>query len=300
METDFKGIFAALTTPFIEGEISVDKFKDNIQKYNAFPLSGYVVLGSTGEAVYLTDEESRKLVQTAKEWSSPEKKIMAGTARESTKITLDFTNQMADLGIDAAMIRPPSYFKPHMGGEALKKHYLTIADQAKIPFFIYNIPQYTGIFVDSELVSELSRHPRIIGLKDSYGDLSSASELAAQLDSGFSILLGAGSSLLSGLIMGASGGILRLADIAPAQCIELYELFSAGKIAKARKIQQDLIPLNKAITQSFGIQGLKYALDLAGYYGGLPRLPLLPLHQEGKKEIQNILDHLHLLERKPT
>jgi len=295
MKHSFKGIFAALTTPFIQGNISPEKFKENIQKYNAFDLSGYVVCGSSGESVYLTDEESEKLVQTAKETASSEKKIIVGTARESTKITLEFTNRMAAFNIDAALIRTPSYFKSKMDHEALKKHYLTIADNSKVPVIIYNIPQYTGVSVDHQLIVRLSSHPNIVGIKDSSGNLAFVSELIPKVPPDFSILLGAGSIILSGLIMGVSGGILRLADVAPAKCAELYKLFLEGKMDEARRLQLELIPLNKAIIQTFGISGCKYALDLLGYFGGLPRLPLLPLDEKGKEEIKNILNNLSLL-----
>lgn len=295
MKHSFKGIFAALTTPFIQGEISPENLKENIQKYNAFDLSGYVVLGSTGEGVYLTDEESEKIVRTAKETASSEKKIIVGTARESTKITLEFTNRMAAYNIDAALIRTPSYFKPKLDREVLKKHYLTIADNSKIPLLIYNVPHYTGIFVSQELIIELSHHPNIVGIKDSSGNLAFVSELIPRVSPDFSILLGAGSIILSGLIMGASGGILTLADIVPAKCVELYKLFQNGKMEKAQKLQLELIPLNKAVTQTLGVPGAKYALDLLGYFGGLPRLPLLPLDEKGKEEIKNILINLRLL-----
>lgn len=295
MTDNFQGIFAALTTPFIGGEISPEKLKENIQKHNAFDLPGYVVLGSTGESVYLTDEESEKLVQAVKESAFPEKKVIVGTARESTQITLEFTNRMAAYDIDVALIRTPSYFTSHMTREVLKTHYLTIADKSKVPVMIYNVPQYTGVSVDIPLVAELSRHPNIVGIKDSSGNMIFASGLIPQMDPSFSLLLGVGSLLLPGLIMGASGGILRLASVAPSECVELYRLFREGKIEDARRLQLKLTPVNKAIVQTLGIAGHKYALDLLGYYGGEPRAPLLALDERGREEIENVLKKAGLL-----
>lgn len=295
MTESFKGVFAALTTPFIQDEISHEEFIGNIQKFNSLDLAGYVVLGSTGEAVYLTDEESEKMVQAAKENTPSDKKILVGTARESTKITLEFTNHMASLGADAALIRTPSYFKSRIGHEALKKHYLTIADHSKIPVIIYNIPQYTGISIDPRLIIELSGHPNIAGIKDSSGNLAFLGEVILHLDPNFNFLLGAGSLFLPGLILGACGGILRLADVAPAQCIKLYNLFLEKMWDEALKLQLALIPLNNAVTKTYGVPGLKYAMDLLGYYGGLPRSPLLPPDEKDKKEIENILNKLNLI-----
>lgn len=290
MNNSLKGIFAALTTPFVRDKISPEKFKENIQKYNSYDLAGYVILGSTGESVYLSDEESEKLVQVAMESASDEKKIIVGTAREGTKGTLEFTKRMSDLDIDAALIRTPSYFKSLMDQEALKKYYLTIADQSKVPVLIYNIPRNTGISVDSMLLIELSRHPNIAGIKDSSGNLAFLGEVISHLEPHFNFLLGAGSVFLNGLLLGARGGILALAAAAPGQCVRLYNLFLEKKLDEAQKLQLDLIPLNKAIIQTFGIPGLKYALDLLGYNGGLPRLPLLPLDQKGKKQMEAILN----------
>jgi len=295
MHSDFKGVFAALTTPFTGDEISPKKLKENIQKYNRIDLAGYVILGSTGESVYLSDDESEKLVQAAKESASQGKKIIVGTARESTKATIEFTNRMARLGIDAALVRTPSYFKSLIDRKALMTHYLTIAEKSKVPVIIYNIPRFTGISVDSDLMVELSKHHNIAGIKDSSGNLSSIGEAIPHISPQFNILLGAGGLFLQGLLLGAQGGILALASVAPDHCVKLYNLFLEKKLEEALKLQLELIPLNKAIIQVYGIPGIKYALDLLGYSGGPPRLPLLPLNEKGKKHFRALLIGLKLL-----
>jgi 4-hydroxy-2-oxoglutarate aldolase len=295
MQDSFKGIFPPLTTPFVDDKISPEKFKENIQKYNSLDLAGYVILGTSGESPLLSAEESEKLVQAGKEAASPGKKIIVGTGLESTKMTLEFTNRMADLDIDAAMIRTPSYFKSKMNREALKKHFLLLADKSKVPVIIYNNPRVLGVSVDSKLLIELSKHPNIAGIKDSSGDLSFLAETIPHLDPNFSFLVGAGSVILPGLRLGASGGILAIADIAPARCVELYNLYLEGKMDDALKLQFDLAPLNRAVVQIFGIPGLKYSLDMVGYYGGPCRLPLLPLDDESKKEMKAVLSKLGLL-----
>ena len=294
MEKKFRGIFAALVTPFVGENLSIEKFKDNIQKYNASALAGYVVLGSTGECVSLSEEESARLVRTAKEAAAKGKKVVAGTARESTKLTIEFTNAMANLGIDAALVRPPSYYKSKMSRDALKKHYLTLADKSRVPLIIYNIPQNTGISLDSQLIIELSGHSKIVGLKESAGNLSFLGEVVPQVPAGFSYLLGSGNVILPGLVMGACGAILSVANAAPDICLKIYHLFQENKIEAAAKLQRDLIPLNKAIMETYGIPGLKYALDVQGYYGGPCRLPLLPIEENGKAELRGLLKRLGL------
>lgn len=295
MKHNLKGIFAPLTTPFESNKISLDKFKDNIRKYDSFDLSGYVILGSSGESVYLTDEESADLVRAARKTASPGKKIIAGTARESTKITLEFTNRMADLGAEAALVRTPSYFKSKMDQDALRTHYLMFADESKVPVIIYNIPRNTGISVDPQLIVELSKHPNIVGIKESTGNLALLGEVIPLLGPHFNYLIGSGSVLLFGLISGATGAIITLSNVAPALCAKIYRLFLERKWDEALQLQLALIPLNKAIIDTYGIPGVKYALDLLGFFGGPCRLPLRPLDEKGKKAMEGILTELNLL-----
>jgi len=299
MAEKLQGVFAALTTPFENDKLAIQHFRENIQKYNPYNLAGYVVGGSSGEAAYLTDEESEILVREAVDAKTPAKKIIVGTARESTAATIKFTNRMTALGIDAALIRTPSYFKSAMTSEALKRHYWTIADEAKIPVIPYHIPQVTGLSLEQRLVVELSGHPNIPGIKDSSGNLSFLGEVIQDLPPDFSYLLGAGSLFFFGLLLGASGGILRLADVAPAHCVALYDEFLEGNWERALKLQKGLIPLNNAIIQTHGISGAKYAMDLLGFFGGAPRKPILSLDEKAKTDVERILKNLNPL-KSPT
>jgi 4-hydroxy-2-oxoglutarate aldolase len=295
MTEKLQGVFAALTTPFENDKIARQHFRENIQKYNGYDLAGYVVAGSSGEAAYLTDEESTILVKEALKSRAPDKKIIAGTGKESTDSTITFTNRMADLGVYAALIRTPSYFKPVMTSKALKKHYYNIADEARIPIIPYHIPAVTGLSIEQQLVIELSQHPNIIGMKDSSGNLPFLGEVIPHLPPDFGYLLGAGSVFFFGLCLGASGGILRLADVIPEQCAAVYHEFLAGEWEKAASIQRDIIPLNNAIIQTYGVPGTKYAMDLLGFFGGPPRNPILPLDEKGKNVMEKVLKTLNLL-----
>ncbi len=295
MTHHLSGIFPPLTTPFAGEEIAPEKLSENIQKYNVFDLAGYVMLGSTGECVYLTDEESLSLVKAARKSADPQKRIVVGTGRESTRLTLDFTNKAADLGADAALVRTPSYYKPRMTSEALKRHYLMLADRSRLPVVIYNFPQVTGVSIEADLVVELASHPNIAGIKDSTGDLVLLRGVMPRVKPPFSFLMGSAGILLPGLEMGASGGILALADAAPEPCAKAYRWLSAGKRQEAVELQNDLFNLNKTLTQTLGIPGIKYAMDLRGYYGGPVRSPLLPLHIRGKEEAEACLRKAGLL-----
>lgn len=297
MARRFSGVFAALTTPFAREHVALDKFRDNLLKYNKTDLAGYVVLGSTGEAVFLKDEEAEALVVEARANASPSKKIIVGSSRESTRSTIEFTNKMAGLGADAALIKPPYYYKSLMTQEVLKRHYSSIADSVSIPVLVYNIPQNTGVPISPPLLIELSRHPNIAGFKDSSGNLSNLTETFPSLPQEFSFLMGAGGILLAGLLTGACGGILAMAAAVPDLCTRLYSLFLEGKLKEAKKLQLDVVPLNKTLTQTLGIPAIKYALDLLGFYGGPPRPPLLPLKEKEKEDVGDELERLGLLSR---
>ncbi len=297
MAKRLSGVFAALTTPFAGERVALDEFRGNLLKYNQTDLAGYVVLGSTGEAVFLKDEEAEALVVEAKANAAPSKKIVVGSSRESTRLTIEFTNRTASLGADAALIKPPYYYKSLMTHEVLKRHYASIADKVSIPIIIYNIPQNTGVPLSPPLLIELSRHPNIAGVKDSSGNLSNLTETLPSLPEDFSFFMGAGGILLAGLLMGAGGGILAVAAAVPELCVKLYSLFVEGKIEEAKKLQLDLVPLNKMLTQTLGIPAIKHALDLLGFYGGPPRPPLLPLGEKEKRVIRDELERLGLLSR---
>jgi 4-hydroxy-2-oxoglutarate aldolase len=295
MSQRFEGIFAALTTPFVRDEVSVPKFKENIAKFNATGLAGYLVLGSTGESVLLSDAESEALIRAARESAAPGKKVIAGTARESTNLTVEFTNLAADLGVDAALVRPPSYYKTKMGLEALRAHYMAVADGARVPVLIYNIPQNTGIFLESRLIIELARHPNVIGLKESAGNLAFLGEVIRQVPPDFHYFLGSGSVFLPALELGACGAILAVANAAPEICVRIYELFREDRLEEARSLQLDLLPFNKAIMEGAGIPGLKHALDLRGFYGGPARLPLLSVDEQVKSDVAAHMRRLGIL-----
>ncbi|MCJ7679235.1 MAG: dihydrodipicolinate synthase family protein [Candidatus Aminicenantes bacterium] len=294
-EKHLQGIFAPLTTPFVGEEIAPDHLAENISHYNRFDLSGYVLLGSTGEAVYLNDKESVTLVKAARDSIPPGKKLIVGTARESTRETVRFTNCMARLGADAALIRAPGYFKSRLTPDALAYHFERIADETHIPVIVYNIPVHMGYSLTVETVQRLAAHPNIIGLKDSSGNLGFVEEVLGNVPDDFDILLGAAAILLPGLMMGVSGAIITLSDVAPKHCLRLFRLFHDQMWDEARRLQLDLVPLNKAIIQTMGVAATKYALDLTGFYGGPCRSPLPPLGEGEKELMRTILAHLKLI-----
>jgi 4-hydroxy-2-oxoglutarate aldolase len=285
-----EGIYVALTTPFVGEEIVPARLRDNVRRLNGVPVAGYLVLGSTGESVSLTDGESLALVETVLETAAPDKKVLVGTARESTRATIDFTARLPSRGVAAVLVRPPSYFKSRMTREALRAHYLAVAEASRYPVLVYNMPANTGINLEPRLVIDLASHPNIGGLKESGGSLAFLAEVVREVRAGFHYFLGSGHVVYPGLEMGACGAILAVANAVPEMCAELFRLYKAGKKDEARNLQLDLVPLNRALVEVYGIAGLKYAQDLRGFYGGPTRLPLLAVDGQGRAEIAALLE----------
>jgi 4-hydroxy-2-oxoglutarate aldolase len=291
-----RGVFTPIVTPFGEhGKVVHDKLEFNLGKWNQTGLSGYIVLGSNGEWVYLNEQEKVDVLRTARQAIPREKLMIAGTACESTVNTIALTEQAAEIGADAAIIINPSYYKSQMTAPVLVNHYRVIADASPIPIMIYNLPPATGIDLSADLLVELSQHPNIIGVKDTSGNMPKMGETIRRADPSFQVLAGSANFFYPSLAIGVTGGILALANVAPDESVELFSLFNTGEIEKGRALHLRLLPVNLAITSRFGISGLKAALDMVGFYGGPPRLPLLPLDNELRQKIQNILKTARLL-----
>jgi len=284
------GVFTPIVTPFDEdGEVAHDKLAFNLEKWNRTGLSGYIVLGSNGENVYLNEGEKIDVLKTARQAIPQEKLMIAGTACESTRNTIALTEKAAEIGADAAIVINPSYYKRQMTELVLVNHYRLIADASPIPILIYNLPPATGIDLSADLLVELSLHPNIIGVKDTSGNMPKMGETIRRTNSFFQVLAGSANFFYPSLTMGVTGGILALANLLPEESVALFDLFNAGEMEKGRDLHLRLLPVNLAITTYFGVSGLKAALDMMGFYGGPPRLPLLPLENERRQDLQKVL-----------
>jgi 4-hydroxy-2-oxoglutarate aldolase len=292
---DLNGIFPPITTPFIDDNVAYDKLASNIEKWGRTGLKGFVVLGSNGEYVSLSEEEKRKVIETAVQAAPEHMSIIAGTGCESTRETIRLTSDCAALGAHAALVVTPHYYGGRMTATALVDHYTAVADSSPIPLVLYNVPKFTHVNLSVDIVVRLSRHPNIIGIKDSTGNVIQLGEFLGRVDPDFSVLVGTAGALYGGLTLGCAGGVLALANVAPAECLRIHELVQAGDYKAARQIQIKMIPVNQAVTATFGIAGLKTALDLQGYFGGEPRAPLIPASDEEKTAIVNILKEAGLM-----
>jgi 4-hydroxy-2-oxoglutarate aldolase len=282
-----QGIFPPITTPFDhDGGIYKAKVRHNVEKWNKVGLSGYVVCGSTGESVHLTTEEKVQLWAMVAEYAVSDRLLIAGTGVESVRETVELTNRAAALGYRAAMVRTPHYYKSLVNNAAAQELYFnSVADRSKIPLMIYNWPQATGVDIPAESVARLSHHPNIIGVKESSGNLEKVMRMIREAKEGFQVLTGSAPILASSLAVGAVGAVLAFANAAPYATVSIWEAHRTREFDAALDWQRRIARAAALVTSKYGIPGLKYAMDLNGYYGGPPRLPLCPASVDARSEI---------------
>jgi len=290
LSTLLHGVFPPIPTPLdANGEVAYDALAANLARWNEFGLAGYVVLGSNGEAVYLSEDESLRVLEAARQAIPSGKAMLAGTGRESTRATIATTLAAANAGADAALIVTPNYFDGKMTPGALIDHYAAVAAESPIPIAVYNVPKFTHVDMDADTIARLSEIPNIVGIKDSSGNIAKLGDIVRLSRPGFQVLVGTASAFFAGLALGAVGGVLALANVAPAQTLEIQHLHQVARWADAADLQRRMLPVNSAITARFGIAGLKAALDLLGYYGGPVRSPLQPLRDADVEALRMVL-----------
>ncbi len=290
-----QGIYPPITTPFDHrGELYKAKVEHNIEKWNRTTLSGYVVCGSTGESVMLTSDEKTLLWEWVAQAAAPNKTLIAGTGMESVRETVELTNRAAAIGYKAAMVRTPFYYKNLLNcAEAQMLFFRAVADRAAIPVMIYNWPQTTGIDISVEAVVALSHHPNIIAIKESSGDLAKVERLIREVKPGFHVLVGSAPTLWPSLLKGAAGAVLAFANAAPYATITIWEAYRMRESAAGEDWQERITQAAKLVTTKHGVPGLKHAMDLNGYYGGAPRIPLTVPSSEAKREIEDAFTQLN-------
>ena len=288
------GIIPPIATPFDHnGDLYKVKVQHNVEKWNRTGLAGYVVCGSTGESVHLTTEEKLKLWDWVAEYAASDKILLAGTGMESVRETVALTNAAADRGYKAAMVRTPHYYKNLINRtDAQVLYYRAVADQAKIPIFIYNWPQVTGVDISVEAVVTLSHHPNMFAIKESSGNLEKCIQMIKEVKPGFQVLTGSAPILAPSLAVGCAGAVLAFANAAPYATVSIWEAHRTREFAAAMDWQNRIIRAAQLVTVKYGVPGLKYAMDLNGYYGGPPRLPLTVITPEAKTEIEQAFDGL--------
>jgi 4-hydroxy-2-oxoglutarate aldolase len=298
MSLNLQGIIAALPTPFdATGEVDHAQLRNNIEQWNQTDLRGYLALGSTGEFPHLTTDEKLAVIETVRGAMSADKLLFVCTSELATRQTLWLTNKAHELGADAALVVTPFYYKKVLNDEQHAAHYRRIADHAPIPVMVYLIPQFAGVYLLPETVAQLAEHPNIIGMKESSGDLQALKDVFRELNGReFNVMIGAPSILIEGLEIGATGGMLAVASLAPRASVAVEQAYRYGYRERAKELQDKLAMLARRTT-SGGVGGLKAAMDRVGLYGYLPRSPLPQPSEADKADIEEALSECGFFEK---
>lgn len=292
------GLFVPIVTPFdpVRGDIAALDFRQNIRQWLEEPIDGYVLFGSNGEGPLLTDDEKVRLTAFARELIPGGLPLVVGISAESTRAVVAEAKALAAEGAEYALVSPPAYFGSLLSAAALADHYQRAADESPIPVIVYHIPKNTHVVLDPGLMAEIVRHPNIIGLKDSSGDMKRFAEYSETCDKRCRLLIGSGALLYTALELGAVGAIIGIGQFAARACAELMEAFRAGDATRAGTIQQRLTPVHREIVAAHGAAGTKAALDLVGYRGGAPRPPLRPLSDKDKRRVAQVMQEAGLVQ----
>ena len=295
---DLGGTFLPVTTPFdpVTGEVDLVAFRANLRHWLQSPIRGVLVAGTTGEGVLLEDAERTRLLEAARDILPGDTLLISGIGAESTRHTVAQARASADAGADAVLVSPPAYFKGAMTAEALARHFRAVADESPAPLLIYQVPlRMSSLDLPSGLVGELSRHPNIVGIKDSRGKLDLIGELVEATADGFQVLVGSGAHLYAALETGAVGGIVAVGLLATDAAAEITRAYREGRTADAGRLQERIAPVHQQIVAGMGVPAVKAALDLLGLHGGAPRPPLMPFPEARREEVRGVLAAADLL-----
>jgi len=289
---NFAAVFPPMATPFDNDAVDVRAIASNIEKWIRAGVGGVVALGSNGEAPLLDETESDQVLEAARTALGRERLLIAGTGRESTRATIAASRRAAALGADAILVRTPSYYKARMTPEVFIQHFTAVADASPIPVLLYNYPAVTGVNLTPETVGVLARHPNIVGMKETGTDTAQFAAFVEAAPPPFAVIAGSAPVFYPWLCVGATGGILAAACVVPETCVLLFKHATAGRHEEARVLQREMTPLARLVTTGYGVPGLKAAMDLAGYVGGEPRRPLLPVPPAAIDQIRAELNRI--------
>jgi len=290
---ELAGAHVAAATPFdpVTGEVDLVALRTNARWWLEHPIRGIVVAGSTGEAVFLDEDERRAIVQAMRSVVPADRLLVAGTGAESTRATIRLTSTVAELGADAVLVMPPAFFRDAMTPEVLRNHFEAVADASPVPVILYQVPpRFSTLDLATGLITTLAEHENIVGLKDSRGDLELVGRLVDACSPDFQVLVGSGAHLYASLEIGATGGILGVANLLPGACASLITAYEKGDHSLTGRLQERLGPVHEGVVSRFGVAGVKAGLDHLGQVGGLPRPPLQPLKDEDRSRVEDVLD----------
>ncbi len=283
-----QGIFVAAATPFdYKGDIYAVKVQHNIEKWNRTAVSGYWLASSAGEGPLLREEEKAALWEMAARHAAPGKLLLADASAEGVEISVSLAKRAAASGFHAIVCGVPHHYKTLMyGPETQMLYFRSVADRSPLPVILQNAPGYTGVDLLPETSAALSIHPNIAGVVETGTPAGRIPQIKEAATPAFPVLTGSSVALWESLGQGASGAMLPLASAVPYACITMWEAFRTREQEAGLDWQDRISHPGILVTDLYGVPGLKYAMELNGYYGGPPRLPYCPPNGTARREIE--------------
>jgi 4-hydroxy-tetrahydrodipicolinate synthase len=288
-----EGIFVPHVTPFTpKGEIDEKALKTCVQFWIEGGVSGLMPCGSNGEAPYLSREERKKVIKIVMDETNGKVPVVAGTGSMSTWETIQLTKDAKDLGVDAALVVTPFYFK--LSNKEVYEHYKAVLEAVDLPIILYSVPKFTNYDLDLTIISRLaSEYENVVGVKDSGGSIGKITEIIRSVGKKISVLAGTADVTLPTLTLGGKGAVIAVANVIPKMCKSMYEAFRRGDYEEASKLQLQVSYVNEVLVRRYNqLSAIKAAMSLLGLPSGYPRKPALPLSDEEKKEIENLLKNI--------
>ncbi|MEM3673408.1 MAG: 4-hydroxy-tetrahydrodipicolinate synthase [Candidatus Bathyarchaeia archaeon] len=289
-KVNLEGIFVPHITPFSEGgNIDEEALRECVRFWLESGVSGLMPCGSNGEAPYLSREERKKILEVVMDEAHGSVVVVAGTGSMSTWETIQLTKDAKDLGVDAALVVTPFYFK--LSNREIYEHYKTVLETVDLPLVLYNVPKFTGCSLEPTIISRLaSEYSNVVGVKDSGGNMSTIAETIRLVGDKISVLAGTADVALPTLMYGGKGAVIAVANVFPKLCASLYESFKRGAYEEASRLQKLIAYANDVLVKKYNqLSAIKEALKLLGLPAGYPRKPALPLEEAEKREIRNLL-----------
>jgi 4-hydroxy-tetrahydrodipicolinate synthase len=280
----FTGSYVAIVTPFKDGKIDVESYKNLIEMHVKAGTDGIVPCGTTGESPTLSPEEHIKMIELTVKFVNKRMKVLAGTGSNSTAETIEYTKEAEKAGVDGALLVAPYYNKPTQNG--LYEHFKTVAEAVNIPLVIYNIQSRCAVNITTPIMAKLSKIKNIVGVKEASGDLSQMSEVIEQCESNFDVLSGDDALTLPLLSIGGKGVISVVANIIPTDVKALVDAFNKGDINKAKNIHHKMFPLIKSMFIETNPIPVKAALVLMGLIKNEIRLPLTKIAETNLQKLK--------------
>jgi len=288
-----QGAIVAIVTPFKNGQVDEDKYRELIEFQIENGTHGIVPCGTTGESATLSHAEHKRVVEICLDQVKKRVPVIAGTGSNNTAEALELTKHAEAAGADAALMISPYYNKPTQ--EGIYQHFKLIAENTKIPIIVYNVPGRTALNMLPETVARLAKLPNIIGIKEATGDLNQGAKVIRLCPDDFIVLSGDDFTAFPLMCIGGRGVISVISNVVPQDMAGMCNAFLAGDYAKAKALHYKMFPLMEAMFFETNPVPAKTALKLLGKLNGEVRLPLCPMSAANEERLRQVMVQYGLL-----